>query len=138
MGLLSALSPGAGPLPRLTVIIPAYNEGPMVEKALDSVAASDYPADRLEIICIDDGSTDDTWRYIERAQRRYPHLIKPIRFPPTGGKKRDCTPDSSGAGRGLRHHRFRQRHRPGRPAPPGGAVAAGRGNRGGGRQRQGL
>jgi len=37
----------AGPLPRVTVIIPAYNEGAMVEKALYSVAASDYPADRL-------------------------------------------------------------------------------------------
>ena len=57
-----------GSLPALTVIIPAYNEGAMVEKALYSVAASDYPAECLEIICIDDGSRDDTWDYIERAR----------------------------------------------------------------------
>jgi hyaluronan synthase len=77
----------AGPLPRVTVIIPAYNEGAMVEKAIYAAAASDYPADRLEIICIDDGSKDDTWRYIDRAQKRYPKLIKAIRFPKNRGKK---------------------------------------------------
>jgi hyaluronan synthase len=77
----------AGPLPRVTVIIPAYNEGAMVEKAIYSAVASDYPADRLEIICIDDGSKDDTWTYIKRAAQRYPHLVKAIRFPRNRGKK---------------------------------------------------
>ncbi|MCX5891740.1 MAG: hypothetical protein NTW80_02010, partial [Deltaproteobacteria bacterium] len=42
----------SGPLPKVTVLIPAYNEGAMVEKALYSVAAADYPKDLLEIICI--------------------------------------------------------------------------------------
>lgn len=78
---------GGGPLASVTVIIPAYNEGAMVEKSLYSVAAADYPAEMLEIICIDDGSTDDTWSYIQRARERYPHLIKPIRFPRNRGKK---------------------------------------------------
>lgn len=76
-----------GPLPVVTVVIPAYNEGAMVEKAIYSVAASDYPADRLEIICIDDGSRDDTWEFIQRAQRRYPELIQAIRFPRNRGKR---------------------------------------------------
>ncbi|MBM4273831.1 MAG: glycosyltransferase [Deltaproteobacteria bacterium] len=76
-----------GPLPSLTVIIPAYNEGPMVEKAIESVVESDYPKDRLEIICVDDGSTDRTWLYILRAWQRFPDLIKPIRFPENRGKK---------------------------------------------------
>jgi hyaluronan synthase len=76
-----------GPWPSLTVIIPAYNEGAMVEKAVASVAASDYPTDRLEIICIDDGSQDDTWLYIQCAQKRYPKLVRPIRFAANRGKK---------------------------------------------------
>ncbi len=80
-----ALPPG--PLPMVTVVIPAYNEGAMVEKALYSVAAADYPRDRLEIICIDDGSKDDTWSYIQRAQKRYPELIQAIRFPENRGKR---------------------------------------------------
>jgi len=76
-----------GPLPMVTVIIPAYNEGAMVEKAIYSVAASDYPVDRLEIFCIDDGSKDDTWSYIEKAKERYPDLIKAVRFPRNRGKR---------------------------------------------------
>jgi len=76
-----------GSLPRVTVIIPAYNEGAMVEKAIYSVVASDYPADRLEIFCIDDGSKDDTWDYIDRAAQRHPDLIKAIRFPANRGKR---------------------------------------------------
>lgn len=76
-----------GTLPTLTVVIPAYNEGAMVEHSLYSVARADYPKEKLEIICIDDGSTDDTWRYIDRARRRYPGLIKTIRFPKNRGKK---------------------------------------------------
>ncbi|MBM4289803.1 MAG: glycosyltransferase [Deltaproteobacteria bacterium] len=74
-------------LPTLTVIIPAYNEGAMVEHSLYSVAQAAYPPEKLEIICIDDGSTDDTWDYIHRARQRYPHLIKTIRFPHNRGKK---------------------------------------------------
>jgi len=77
----------AGPLPRVTVIVPAFNEGAMVEKALYSAASSDYPKDLLEIICIDDGSKDDTWFYIDRARQRHPDLIKAIRFPKNRGKK---------------------------------------------------
>jgi hyaluronan synthase len=75
------------PLPSRTVIIPAYNEGGMVEKAISSVAAADYPAGKLEIICIDDGSRDNTWLYIQRAQSRYPHLVQAVRFPENRGKK---------------------------------------------------
>jgi hyaluronan synthase len=77
----------SGPLPRVTIIIPAFNEGAMVEKAIYAAAASDYPVERLEIICIDDGSTDDTWTYLDRARQRHPGLIKAIRFPKNRGKK---------------------------------------------------
>lgn len=76
-----------GPLPRITVVIPAFNEGPMVEKAVYSAVLADYPASRLEIICIDDGSRDDTWLYLNRAAKRYPHLVKAIRFPKNRGKR---------------------------------------------------
>ena len=79
----------AGPAdaPFLTVIIPAYNEGPMVEQTIDSVAKADYPADRLEIFVVDDGSKDDTWKYIQAAALRYPNLVTPIRFPQNRGKR---------------------------------------------------
>ena len=73
--------------PRLTVIIPAYNEGPMVAKSIDSVAQARYPRERLEIFVVDDGSTDDTWRYIQRAAKRHPGLVTALRFPGNRGKR---------------------------------------------------
>jgi hyaluronan synthase len=73
--------------PSLTVIIPAYNEGAMVEKAIYSIIAADYPRDRLEVFVIDDGSTDDTWKYIQKAAMEYPHLVTPVRFSKNRGKR---------------------------------------------------
>jgi hyaluronan synthase len=81
----AAAAPGQAPL--LSVIIPAYNEGEMVEHAIASIAAADYPRERLEILAIDDGSADDTWRYIERAARRFPDLVTAIRLPENRGKR---------------------------------------------------
>jgi hyaluronan synthase len=73
--------------PMLTVIIPAYNEGEMVAKSIDSVASALYPSDRLEIIVVDDGSTDDTWDHIERAAARHPGLVTTHRFSQNRGKR---------------------------------------------------
>ncbi len=73
--------------PLLTVVIPAYNEGAMVEQSIESVAGARYPRDRLEILVIDDGSTDDTWHYIERAARRHPGLVSAHRLERNQGKR---------------------------------------------------
>jgi len=73
--------------PSLTVIIPAYNEGAMVEKAIYSIIAADYPHDRLEVLVIDDGSTDETWKYIQKAAMEYPHLVTPFHFSKNRGKR---------------------------------------------------
>jgi hyaluronan synthase len=73
--------------PSLTVIIPAYNEGEMVEKAIYSVLFADYPHDRLEVYVIDDGSIDDTWDYIQASVKKYPQLVKPLRFAKNMGKR---------------------------------------------------
>jgi len=73
--------------PSLTVIIPAYNEGAMIEKSVASVVSAEYPRERLEVIVIDDGSRDDTWMYIERAADRFPDLVTRIRFPENRGKR---------------------------------------------------
>ncbi len=74
-------------LPMLTVIVPAYNEGANVRVALESAIANDYPADRVEILAIDDGSTDDTWAHIEAVAAAYPGRVTAIRQPKNGGKR---------------------------------------------------
>ena len=45
-------------LPAISVLIPAYNEGRVIERALTSLMQLDYP--EYEVLVIDDGSTDDT------------------------------------------------------------------------------
>jgi hyaluronan synthase len=73
--------------PSLTVVIPAYNEGAMVAQTIESVVAADYPRDRLEIIAIDDGSNDNTWRHIQRAAARNPQYVTTVRFDRNRGKR---------------------------------------------------
>lgn len=50
-------------LPTVSVVIPAYNLAPYLGEAIDSVLNQDYP--NLEVIVLDDGSTDDTRRILE-------------------------------------------------------------------------
>ena len=50
--------------PIVSVIIPAYNEERNIEKAISSVLKLNYPKNRIEIIVINDGSTDNTYRVV--------------------------------------------------------------------------
>lgn len=49
--------------PLVSAVIPTYNRGPVIGRAVASVRAQTYPA--IEIIVIDDGSTDDTLPRLE-------------------------------------------------------------------------
>jgi cellulose synthase/poly-beta-1,6-N-acetylglucosamine synthase-like glycosyltransferase/peptidoglycan/xylan/chitin deacetylase (PgdA/CDA1 family) len=47
-------------MPFVTIGIPAYNEEHSIRSVLDALVLSDYPANKMEIIVVDDGSTDKT------------------------------------------------------------------------------
>ncbi len=74
-------------LPSITVIIPAYNEGPDVAKSIDSIARSNYPRHKMQIIAIDDGSKDDTWYHMDLAAKRNSDIVCAIRMDKNGGKR---------------------------------------------------
>jgi hyaluronan synthase len=76
-----------GELPVCTVIIPAYNEGSHVLSAIRSVIASDYPAGKLQVIAIDDGSVDDTWSWLRKAAEEFPGRLEIYGLPRNRGKK---------------------------------------------------
>ncbi|MES2087871.1 MAG: glycosyltransferase family 2 protein [Patescibacteria group bacterium] len=47
-------------LPSVTIIVPAFNEEKTISKTIYSLLKLDYPKDKLKIIAVNDGSTDDT------------------------------------------------------------------------------
>jgi biofilm PGA synthesis N-glycosyltransferase PgaC len=51
--------------PLVSVIVPAYNEALVIKRNLKSLVNSDYPKSKLEIIAVNDGSTDNTGQVIE-------------------------------------------------------------------------
>jgi hypothetical protein len=70
--------------PAVSVIIATYNAHPLLAHALDALAAQSLPAHLIEIIVVDDGSTDDTWRYLSELKGVRSNL-KIIQQPHTGG-----------------------------------------------------
>lgn len=52
-------------LPKISLMVPAYNEGLVITNTLEALLRMDYPAGRLEILVINDGSTDDTAKQVE-------------------------------------------------------------------------
>ncbi len=58
---------------RISVIIPVYNTEKYVEKAVRSVMEQTYP--NLEIICVNDGSTDGSAEILYRLQKEDPRII---------------------------------------------------------------
>jgi cellulose synthase/poly-beta-1,6-N-acetylglucosamine synthase-like glycosyltransferase len=64
-------------LPQVSVLIPMYNEEKVARHILDRLISADYPEDMLEIIPINDHSTDGTREILDEYAARY-HHIKPL------------------------------------------------------------
>jgi cellulose synthase/poly-beta-1,6-N-acetylglucosamine synthase-like glycosyltransferase len=55
--------PDIGPNPpKVAIIVPCWNEEKTVHGTIASILALQYPEDKLEVIAVDDGSTDTTWQ----------------------------------------------------------------------------
>jgi GT2 family glycosyltransferase len=52
--------------PSVTVLIDAYNYGRFIERAIESVLAQDFAMEQVEILVVDDGSTDDTAERVKK------------------------------------------------------------------------
>jgi hyaluronan synthase len=74
-------------LPTCSVIVPAYNEGHLVYHTLISLAESDFPEDKLQLIAIDDGSQDDTWQWMKKAKDELGDRVAIYQQPKNKGKR---------------------------------------------------
>lgn len=59
--------------PRISILVPIYNVAPYLEQCLDSIVHQTFSD--LEIICINDGSTDNSLDIVHRFAQRDPRII---------------------------------------------------------------
>ncbi|KQY47065.1 glycosyltransferase family 2 protein [Cellulomonas sp. Root137] len=66
-------------LPRVVVIVPAWNEGAVLAASLDRLMSLQYPPDRLKVFVVDDASTDDTPDVVRAKAAQYDDRIVHLR-----------------------------------------------------------
>ena len=74
LGLLYRPTPDRGHRPSVSIVVPAFNEEKGIVGTIASCVEVDYPADRLEVIVVNDGSTDRTWERMLEAKARWPQI----------------------------------------------------------------
>src|SRR5947209_2230502 len=77
----SQVRPEGGISPRIAVLIPARDEARVISGCLDSLLRSAYPADRLDVLVIDDGSIDGTAQLISSYVDSHPRINLVTRSP---------------------------------------------------------
>ena len=72
--------------PTVAVVMPAFNEEEAVANSIRSLLAVDYPREKLEIVVVNDGSTDGTLREIYSVADRN-RAVRVLAFPENRGKR---------------------------------------------------
>jgi glycosyltransferase involved in cell wall biosynthesis len=72
-------------VPDVTVIVAVYNTMPYLIGCLESVLGQTIGVNRLELVAVDDGSTDDGGAELDRWAERYPGTVKVLHQPNSGG-----------------------------------------------------
>ncbi len=62
--------------PKITALIDTYNQERFIAEAIESVLAQDFPASEMEILVVDDGSTDSTPEIVRRYGERVRYIRK--------------------------------------------------------------
>jgi cellulose synthase/poly-beta-1,6-N-acetylglucosamine synthase-like glycosyltransferase len=60
--------------PTVSIIIPAHNEERVIEKLLQRTTELNYPKEKLQVIVVDDASTDNTQSIIKKYTKQHPHI----------------------------------------------------------------
>lgn len=57
--------------PFVSILVPAHNEGKVIEKTVESLLLLDYPIDKMELIVINDNSSDNSKDILDSIKARY-------------------------------------------------------------------
>ncbi|MFE0590834.1 glycosyltransferase family 2 protein [Micromonospora echinospora] len=72
-------------VPDVTVVTAVYNTMPYLTRCLTSVLEQTIGLDRLEVVAVDDGSTDSSGRELDRFAKAYPGTVKVVHQQNSGG-----------------------------------------------------
>ena len=57
--------------PFVSILVPAHNEGKVIGKTVESLLSLDYPIDKMELIVINDNSSDNSRDILQSIKNRY-------------------------------------------------------------------
>lgn len=66
-------------LPRVAIVVPAWNEGAVIGQSIERLMALEYPLERLRVYVVDDASTDDTPDVVRAKAAIYPGNVFHLR-----------------------------------------------------------
>jgi cellulose synthase/poly-beta-1,6-N-acetylglucosamine synthase-like glycosyltransferase len=66
-------------LPRVSIVVPAWNEGAVIGESIDRLMALEYPPERLRVYVVDDASTDSTPDVVLAKAAKYPGQVFHLR-----------------------------------------------------------
>jgi cellulose synthase/poly-beta-1,6-N-acetylglucosamine synthase-like glycosyltransferase len=66
-------------LPRVAIVVPAWNEGAVIAASIDRLMALEYPLERLRVYVVDDASTDSTPEVVLAKAEQYPGNVFHLR-----------------------------------------------------------
>lgn len=84
--LIAPVEVSQSPVPRISFVIPVLNEEATLEELTDRIAANAIDFGHFEIIFIDDGSTDNSWKVIQDLAEILPRYVRGLRFRSHRGK----------------------------------------------------
>jgi len=61
-------------IPKVTIVMPVFNEGQFLEQTLEQVVTQDYPKNALEILVVDGGSRDNTKSIVNQLAEEHPNI----------------------------------------------------------------
>lgn len=68
-----------GPCRKLSIVIPVYNRERWVAEAIESVLSQSYDPHKVEVVLVDDGSTDGSHDVLTQYAAKYPDRVRHIR-----------------------------------------------------------
>jgi hyaluronan synthase len=87
LSLFYRSKPDAGIEPQIAIVMPCFNEQEAIAASLRSLLELRYPPEKLELIAVNDGSTDATLAEIERVAGEAEGRVRVIDFPENRGKR---------------------------------------------------